>query len=336
MEPAFEMLWDCAVCGTPALLGKSHRQCPNCGAPQDPARRYFPPAGQETVTANHTFDGVDKICAACNTPNGARSRCCRNCGAPLEGVREAVRREDAAVGDGTTPLSSQRTPVVPSTPSKRRSGCISGCLVASVLLLLAIFMFEKDVPRVPKPVATDAVGLVLGHRWERRVTFAAMTAAERGRWCDQTLPSNAYKVRRSRDLRTRKVRDGEDCKTRNVDQGDGTFRQVTRCTPRYREEKYRDDYCSYTVNEWGAPQELVTSGTDLSPTWPALSAKVGECLGCVRETARDDRYKVLIKAGDRQFECSVPEAAWAAFVVGTQRNVKLKSGVLDCASVAPP
>ena len=38
----FEMLWDCEHCGTKGLLGKSQRYCAECGAPQNPAKRYFP------------------------------------------------------------------------------------------------------------------------------------------------------------------------------------------------------------------------------------------------------------------------------------------------------
>src|SRR5262249_25412891 len=57
----FEMFWDCEFCDTKALLGKTNRHCPSCGAPQDAKRRYFPPEGQE-VAANTTYDGADLTC----------------------------------------------------------------------------------------------------------------------------------------------------------------------------------------------------------------------------------------------------------------------------------
>ncbi len=41
-EKTYEMLWDCKYCGQRKNLGLSHRHCPNCGAPQDPAARYYP------------------------------------------------------------------------------------------------------------------------------------------------------------------------------------------------------------------------------------------------------------------------------------------------------
>ena len=53
-EGVYEMFWDCAFCGTTALLGVTNRHCPNCGAPQDETRRYFPPPGKEVV-ANTAF-----------------------------------------------------------------------------------------------------------------------------------------------------------------------------------------------------------------------------------------------------------------------------------------
>ena len=42
-EKSYEMFWDCEYCGSSKLLGITHRHCPNCGAPQDPEKRYFPP-----------------------------------------------------------------------------------------------------------------------------------------------------------------------------------------------------------------------------------------------------------------------------------------------------
>ena len=40
-EKVYE-LWACRYCGSRKLLGKSHRHCPSCGAPQQNAPRYFP------------------------------------------------------------------------------------------------------------------------------------------------------------------------------------------------------------------------------------------------------------------------------------------------------
>ena len=41
----FEMLWDCDHCDARGLLAKSQRHCANCGAPQNPDKRYFPQPG---------------------------------------------------------------------------------------------------------------------------------------------------------------------------------------------------------------------------------------------------------------------------------------------------
>src|SRR5690606_40463181 len=42
-EKTYEMFWDCEYCGAAKLLGLTQRYCPNCGAPQNPEKRYFPP-----------------------------------------------------------------------------------------------------------------------------------------------------------------------------------------------------------------------------------------------------------------------------------------------------
>ena len=41
------MLWDCDHCDARGLLGKSQRYCANCGAPQNPDKRYFPKEGEQ-------------------------------------------------------------------------------------------------------------------------------------------------------------------------------------------------------------------------------------------------------------------------------------------------
>ena len=57
----FEMLWDCPNCGTDKLLGLTHRHCPNCGAAQDPSKRYFPADDQKVAVENHPYQGAELV-----------------------------------------------------------------------------------------------------------------------------------------------------------------------------------------------------------------------------------------------------------------------------------
>src|SRR6185436_13230966 len=133
----YEMFWDCAFCDTKALLGKTNRFCPNCGAPQDPAKRYFPEAGKE-VKANTEYEGVDVSCPACQTPNGAKAKCCKHCGSPLNeaGKVALVARQ-----------SNAPKPPPPAPPKK--SGAMPYVLGAFGVLLIAgitvSLMWKKEV-----------------------------------------------------------------------------------------------------------------------------------------------------------------------------------------------
>jgi hypothetical protein len=54
-EAVYEMIWDCKFCGQKKLLGLTHRFCAGCGAPQDPASRYFPPDSEKVAVHDHEF-----------------------------------------------------------------------------------------------------------------------------------------------------------------------------------------------------------------------------------------------------------------------------------------
>src|SRR4029078_11427250 len=58
-EAVYEMIWDCKFCGQKKLLGLTHRFCAGCGAPQDPAARYFPPEHENVAVLDHPLRGAD-------------------------------------------------------------------------------------------------------------------------------------------------------------------------------------------------------------------------------------------------------------------------------------
>ena len=117
----YEMLWSCEYCGAKKLLGKTHRHCPECGAAQDPARRYFPSEEEKVAVEDHVFVGADVHCPACKAPMSKAAKHCAECGAPLEGGGEVARiAEPAAPGQGK------------KGPAKRRSkkGLVIGLVFA--------------------------------------------------------------------------------------------------------------------------------------------------------------------------------------------------------------
>ncbi len=318
----YEMLWSCGACGTKGLLGKSHRHCPSCGSPQDPKARYFPQPGEETAVANHSFDGADKICSACTTPMGAKAHNCGNCGAPLDGAR--------AVG-----LVSEAVPVVREPPRPVRAGRSRGCLfavvagvVAIVAATLVFFLWKKEI-----------TVQVQQHRWEREIAIERLDPVAQSEWCDR-LPSDAYSVSRSREVRDhKKIPDGQTCRTKNVDQGDGTFKKVEECSPKYREEPIYADKCRFTVDRWQKARGEVArgQGQQPAPAWPSVRlGRTGACRGCEREGARTERYLVDLWGGGAQHACDVGAARWAQLQDGASVPMKVRvvGGGADCDSVA--
>jgi hypothetical protein len=318
-ERVYEMLWDCAYCGTRKLLGKTHRFCPKCGAPQDSEKRYFPSEDEKVAVEDHVYVGADKLCSACGTAMSAKAVHCTQCGAPLEGSRE-VRLVDAP------------PPPVAAPPAARRRG-LASCLlpalgVAALLLVgLLVTVFWKK----------DAQAQVAEASWERSVAVETLQPVRDAAWCD-SLPRAAYSVSRHREVRShRQIQVGEECRNVNVDRGDGTFAQRRECTPRYRQEPVYDERCDYTLDRWVESRRAVASGgAPGPPQWPALQLRAGSCRGCEREGTRRTSYKVvLLASGGKRFECQVDEPRFAALKPGTSWSFKVGvvTGAPDCGSL---
>ena len=90
----YEMLWDCDHCETKGLLAKSQRHCAECGAPQNPDKRYFPKEGEEKRVDGHSYEGADRTCPACSAPMGARRE-------ELHELRRAARRRAVEVTEAS-------------------------------------------------------------------------------------------------------------------------------------------------------------------------------------------------------------------------------------------
>lgn len=314
----FEMFWDCGYCETKALLGKSNRFCPNCGAQQDASRRYFPPPGQE-VAANHEYDGADKTCPACSTPNGAKAHHCRSCGSPLDGSAEVNRVADrsSAAPNVAQAAAAKKSPKLP--------WIIGGVIVALISFCLVAMFWNKDVGVT-----------VTAHSWERTIDVERMSAVSESAWCD-TMPMGAYGVSRSREQRsTKEIPDGQTCTTRDVDRGDGTFERKQECRTRYRSEPIYDDRCRFTVDRWQVNRtaKVAGQGTVPAPEWPRVTlSRSGLSLGSEREGSRNEKYTLSLKGEDEKvYTCTVPAPKWNAIEDGHKKIIPIGviTGAADC------
>lgn len=342
MSKVYEMLWDCPYCDTKKLLGKTHRFCPTCGAPQDPNLRYFPSDADKVAVEDHVFTGADRLCGNCRTPNSAKSAHCVQCGAGLDAAKEVGLREDIVTGEGQgfggetvaaakAELQKERearhaaVDAQAKPPGKSLWFKVGIGLAALVVLVLVAIFWEK-----PRGVE------VVGHTWERSIEVEVFGPVRDNAWCD-AMPGDAYNVSRSREVRShRQIPDGQECSTRRKDRGDGTYSESRECTTKYRSEPVYDTKCTYTVDRWHTGRTERKSGNNLSPepVWPVLTLKTGTCNGCEREGAKHQSYivKLTDRAEAEDFECELPQPQWQSMGVGStwKVDVGVITGHADC------
>jgi hypothetical protein len=307
-EGFYEMQWDCDHCGAQALLGKSQRHCPECGAPQNPDKRYFPSPEQQKRVDGHRYEGGDRHCPSCSAPMGATANNCSRCGSPLDGSKE---------------VQGVVKPVAP--PTKRRA--IWPYVVAGIVLVCVLvwwfFLRTKE-----------AQVTVSEHRWKRTIAIEKYDDYKESAWRDQ-MPADARTPLCHRKQRsTKKVEDGEECTTDRVDKKDGTFEQVRRCKPTYRNEPVEDDWCTFSVRRWKPVDELTASGTGMEPAWPASapSADVTPTIGALRAGARKETLTLGLGKGQ---SCDVKDTTWRKYADGASVKVEVRarSGDVVCGSL---
>jgi hypothetical protein len=306
-EGFYEMQWDCDHCGTKGLLGKSQRHCPECGAPQNPDKRYFPTPEQQKRVDGHSYEGADRHCPACNTAMGAKAKNCQKCGSPLDGSTEV------------------RGVAKPQAPVKKKRRIWPYILIGLALLGFAIYWFF---------IRTRSGQVTIkGHRWERIVAVEQYGDYEESAWRDQVPSDASLPICRPKQRSTKKVQTGETCTTEKVDKKDGTFEQVRKCKPTYRDEPVNADWCTFRVRRWRKVDEVRATGSDLSPAWPAQvpAADVPAMLGAKRSGPRTEKL-ILDFGGD---SCEVSDAKWRKYKDGDKVKVEVRarSGAVVCDSL---
>lgn len=307
---SYEMLWDCPHCDTKGNLGKTHRYCPNCGAPQDESKRYFPTEAQRVKVVDHAFTGVDRKCPNCGTPQSAKASNCGNCGAILDGAK-------------AVPLVFDKQPV---KPKGRRWGW---------WILVAVIVFSTLIWW--RCIRKREIALqVTGHRWSTIAEIEEYRDVEDHQWRNQ-VPTEARMVTcRQKERSTRQVPDGETCKMVRRDKGDGTFEEVNQCTPRTRSEPVYDDWCDFRINRWTKVEELPKSGTGLTATFADVPpSKITLGLGQRRPGPRHATYTLDLHDGKNARTCDVSEGTWRKYADGQRikAQVRASSGNLVCSSL---
>lgn len=339
-DRAYEMLWDCGYCGAQKLLGKSQKFCPQCGAPQDTQARYFPDEPDKVEVLGHRYEGADKICPACQAPNGALAEFCGRCGSPLSEAARAKRLQDQVRADEAKFAASlslrqqeaerRRHPAAVAPPARTGNQRLYlwVAVALSVLgLVLALLFWTRQETVV-----------VSGHYWRQAIQIERYGPVAESAWCD-SMPFAAYGVARHSEIRSyQQIPDGQDCQMRRVDRGDGTFTEHQECRPKYRSEPVYDQRCDYRIDRWSWSREASAEGHDLAPRWPSTGlAAARPCLGCEREGGRESRFEVLLRGQGREYRCGLAQEAWRGMRDGSRWTLKV--GAVDkqprCDSLKP-
>ena len=351
-EARYEMAWDCPRCDTPGLLGLTHRHCPNCGAPQDPTKRYFPKDEDKVAVGDHPYVGVDKACPHCETPNSAAATFCGNCGSALDeakgvalrSAQEARSSRDFGADSARAArddLDAQKKGLVAPAKAKAKGGgrwkiLLAGALVLGVAVVvcagIGLAVFWKR----------EAALTVVGHEWARAVPIEQYQSVSDSAWRDQ-VPADARRVSCVQAERsTKKVEDGQDCRTERVDKGDGSFSEREKCTPKYRSEPVYDDKCSFVADRWRPSRTERAAGASLTdvPRWPDVAlACTGTRIGCERESRREETYTVSFGGEDGQtYGCDVAQARWSTLPLGSKWKapVGVLTDSVDCDALVAP
>lgn len=342
--PTYEMLWDCAFCGTKKLLGKTHKHCPNCGGAQNPDWRYFPSDAEKVAVENHIYVGPDKSCPACAAPNVNAASHCTQCGASMDGTQEVARRAtqrgDAFAGETEADAKRERAQqkAAAKAPTKKvRKFNWPAAIFVTVALGIPFCVGLDAVWTETHPAQVTALS------WSREIDIEEFGPMQDSAWCD-SMPSDARGVSRTSEVRSHEqVADGEDCSTVRSDNGDGTFSESESCTTRYRSEAVYDSYCHYTVDRWHFARKVVAKGFGRDGIgWPAVKlTRTGQCVGCEREGPRRAEYKALVRVDPEQpdaasnHDCTLDEPVWQTLQQGAAAFIEksVMSGSVACSSL---
>ena len=342
----FEMQWDCQFCGATKMLGKTHRFCPNCGAPQNPDSRYFPTEDEAVEVHDHVYVGADVTCGACGELNAGNSEFCQQCGAPLTDAAKAktLGEQRRAKGDAFT-TSEARDLVKEKFDAemervgvkKKKKEPISKVKIFAILGVIGVIIAGLIFVFTAKDSVTVTAQ---GHTWERTIDIEEFQQVRDGAW-QSSVPGDAYNRSCSRKQSgTKRVADGQECQTVRRDNGDGTFRQVQECQTRYREEPVYDTWCDYTVDRWLVINIAKTNGTlDNTPDWPETSLNCAgqNRLGCEREGTRAEEYLVTFRGDEnREYHCGFSQDEWSQIPIESVWSVdvrKFDRNAADCDSL---
>lgn len=299
-----ELQWECPNCGT--INPGPVKVCNGCGAPQPEDVEFQQASTQQLITDEDKLEqakaGPDVHCPYCGTRNPAGAPSCSQCKAELsQGKKRESGRVVGAFKQGEVatiqcphcgadnPETGSRCvqcggsliqasprkamPETSSLPAAKPGGGRNVLLILGVIAVLACaaiyFLFLRT---------SATTGTVTDLDWERSYVLEQIIPVEYEGWYDQ-IPANGEVVsctQEEYDRVTEPVEGSQEiCGTPySVDTGSGFAEVVQDC-----EYVVYEDYCTYTMLEWGAVDTVSITGSGLNAAWPDTALAADERFG---------------------------------------------------------
>lgn len=201
-------------------------------------------------------------------------------------------------------------------PGPARKGISMGAIIGigaiCILAFAAIyFLFIRT---------EDLVGRVEGLQWERSIPIEALMLVERQDWLDE-IPSDAEMGDCELEFRYTsnepEPNSEEVCGTPyEVDTGSGFAEVVQDCVY----EVY-DDFCTYSVMDWGLFDTLTITGTDLNPRWPDVNLASDQ-----REGDRQESYEVTFSSSEGNYTYTTTDSVeFVRFIAGSSWTLSVNA-----------
>lgn len=319
--------WICPKCGS--RNPGPQKTCLSCGAPQPENVQFQQAEQQQLITDQKEVQqakaGADIHCAFCGTRNPAGAKVCAQCGADLE---KGVQREAGAVvgafavgpvkkqvacpncgmQNAATALKCTQcgaslapAPAAAPAPVAAPATKMNPVLIVLGILALVICVCVAGSALMSMFRTEGQTGVVQSVHWETSVVIEALQPVRHEDWRDE-IPSEAQlgncteKVHHVQDEpapNSNKV-----CGTPyTVDKGSGYGEVVQDCQYEVLEE-----YCQYTVMEWGQVDVSRLEGNDYRPAWPEPNLAGEQRLG-----DKMDQYSILFQTDKGQFVYSTSD-----------------------------
>ena len=295
--------WTCPKCGSRNL--GPEKTCLSCGAPQPEDVQFEKAADRELISDQEQIEkakaGPDVHCAFCGARNPAGAETCTQCGADLvHGTRREAGRVIGAYQSAPVPQvacpncgtdnpetalkcahagpacrrapQQEAAPAAKAAPEKRSPIAIFAIFVLVGLVVVCVI---AGIVILTRPAGSET-GAVQSVNWATTVFIEALRPVTHETW-EEEIPGEAEigacaeRVHHVQDEPAQNA--NRVCGTPyELDTGTGHAEVVQDC--RY---EVLEEWCAYTVMEWGPIDQARLSGADFAPQfaepgldgWPA-------------------------------------------------------------------